>query len=299
MIVFRLLTACGLAAATLTTARPSAAREKPLIIDSALVTVIEEVEVPARVEGVLLSIGVREGQIVEAGAEVARIDDAEPRLTFERSSVELDMARKQAASELKLLLAQKSAELARVELKRARESVDKYKKSVSETELDRLQLNVEKAELEELQAQHERALAELAVRLKEAELKLARHAVELRRIVSPLTGVVVQINRHAGEWIEPGKTVLRLLRMDSLRVEGFVPAKLLAGDVTGRAARLTIDLPGRPASEFVGRVSFVSPEVNPVNGQVRVWVEVANTDLRLRPGLQGRLTISGDAAAGT
>src|SRR5262249_21730328 len=95
----------------------------------------------------------------------------------------------------------------------------------------------------------------------------------------------------SGEWVEPGQTVLRILQMDPLRVEGFVPARQLTVDPTGRPARLSIDLPGRPGSEFLGRVSFVSPGVNPVNGQVRIWVEVANADLRLRPGLQGRLTI--------
>jgi hypothetical protein len=36
---------------------------------------------------------------------------------------------------------------------------------------------------------------------------------------------------------------------------------------------------------------FVSPEVNPVNGQVRVWAEVENRGLLLRPGLQAALTI--------
>jgi multidrug efflux pump subunit AcrA (membrane-fusion protein) len=36
---------------------------------------------------------------------------------------------------------------------------------------------------------------------------------------------------------------------------------------------------------------FVSPEVDPVNGQVRVWAEVENRDGQLRPGVHGKLSI--------
>jgi hypothetical protein len=34
--------------------------------------------------------------------------------------------------------------------------------------------------------------------------------------------------------------------------------------------------------------------VNPVNGQVRVWAEIENRDLLLRPGLHGKLVIGED-----
>ena len=36
---------------------------------------------------------------------------------------------------------------------------------------------------------------------------------------------------------------------------------------------------------------FVSPEVNPVNGQIRVWAELENQDLLLRPGVAAEMTI--------
>lgn len=292
-----LLVSTLVSAATGDDRKPPSAGDGPLVIDSALVTLIEEIQVPARVEGVLLSVEAREGKLVGPGDLLGRIDDAEPRLTLERAGVELEIARKQARSDLKTQTAKKAAEIARVELKRGREAEAKYKNSVSPTELDRLQLAVEKADLEVLQTVHDRELAELSVGLKEAERSLAAQAVERRRIVSPLAGIVVQVNQHAGEWVEPGKTVLRILRMDLLRVEAFVLAKQLTGEVTGQPAVLTVDLPGQPASEFAGKVSFVSPEVNPVNGQVRLWVEIPNPELRLRPGLKGRLTVGAPAAS--
>lgn len=267
------------------------AKSERLEVDSALVTVIEEAEIPARVEGVLAAVSAREGRMVEAGANLARIEDAEVRLTYERSKIEHEIARKQAQNDLKLKIAKKAAEVARLELKRAVESVEKYKKSVSETELDRLRLAAERADLEVEEAVHEQETAALTASLKETEMELARQALERRAIASPLFGMIVQVHVHQGEWVQAGKTVARVLRVDRLRVEGFVSAKDLTGDLVGRRVTFSVDLPGRPAAEFEGAMVFVSPEVNPVNSQVRVWAEVDNKRLTLRPGLRGTLTV--------
>src|SRR6266478_6791266 len=75
------------------------------VVKPALVTIIEEVEIPAPVEGVLSSVEAREGQMVEARDVVARIEDAEVRLTHERARTEFEIARKQAGNELKVRLA--------------------------------------------------------------------------------------------------------------------------------------------------------------------------------------------------
>jgi len=108
--------------------------------------------------------------------------------------------------------------------------------------------------------------------------------------------MVVQVNLHRGEWVPAGKTVIRVLRVDRLRVEGFVQTRDLPGDLSGRRATLLVDLPGRAGAEFDGAVVFVSPEVNPVNGQVRVWAEVENPKLQMMPGLRGTLTIHPETA---
>jgi hypothetical protein len=44
--------------------------------------------------------------------------------------------------------------------------------------------------------------------------------------------------------------------------------------------------------EFPGKLVFISPEVNEVNGeQVEIWAEVENKNLTLRPGMHGTLVI--------
>ena len=110
-------------------------------------------------------------------------------------------------------------------------------------------------------------------------------------IKSPLDGVVVEINQRPGEWVEPGETMFRVVRIDRLRVEAFLDAHQAAGLLVGRPVKLAIDAKGDATAEFSGKIVFVSPEVDPVNGQVRVWAEVENPDGQLRPGVHGKLSI--------
>ena len=85
--------------------------------------------------------------------------------------------------------------------------------------------------------------------------------------------------------------------LDRLRAEGFVPARELGENLAGRPVVLTVDLPGKPGAQFPGKLTFVSPEINAVNGQVRVWAEIENTGMELRPGNQAAMSIQGVGTA--
>jgi len=268
-----------------------------LVLESALVTVIEAVEIPAKVEGVLAALEAREGRMVESGTVLARIEDTEARLAHQRASIEFEIAEKQARNELKPRVARKAADFAKIELKRAEDASVKIKATVSETEIDRLRLAAEKADLEIDQAIHEQETALLTSRLKETEMQLTQQAVDRRTIRSPISGMVVQVNAQRGEWVPAGKAVVRVLRVDRLRVIASVHAKYLMGDLVGRRVTLAVDLPGTKGTEFEGDVVFVSPEANPVSKTVEVWAEVENKKLLLRPGLSGNLTIYPEPAA--
>lgn len=264
---------------------------EPIEVEQALVSLIEQRAVPAREAGVLADVNVREGDLVTAEQDLARMDDAHPQLMKKKATIELDIAKVEAQSDVKVRFARKSTEVAKAELKRATDSTDKYKRSVSATELGRLKLEAERAELQIEQAEQEQTSAKHTERLKENEVEFAAWNIDRMRVRSPLAGVVVEISRHPGEWVEPGETVFRILRMDRLRVEAFLDATKITDSLVGRPVSLRVDLPGRPATEFTGKVVFVSPEIDPVNGQARVWAEVENKDLALRPGLHGSLRI--------
>jgi multidrug efflux pump subunit AcrA (membrane-fusion protein) len=112
-----------------------------------------------------------------------------------------------------------------------------------------------------------------------------------RQIVAPFDGVIVQVFVRLGEWVEPGQKALRIVNIDRLKAEGFLPATAADAKLLGAPVRLTLDLAGEDAAAFEGKVSFVSPEVDPITGQVRVWAEIENGAGRLRPGQPVRMVI--------
>lgn len=273
-----------------------ASADEPIVLDGAIVTLIEHAEVPARALGPLAELTVREGDTVAGGSLLAKIDDGEAALDADRAALELAVARRDAANELPILAATKAEEAALAELKRATDSVAKYDKSISQSELDRLKLAADEAGLRRRQAIHVRESAELTARVKENELQTSRRRLQLHQIVAPISGVVVEIKRRRGEWVEPGMPVVRLLLMDRLRVEAFYDVARLPPNLVGRPVVLRTASPDDAADsggeEFGGRITFVHPEVNPVNGQVRIWAEVENREGRLRSGMQGTLRIA-------
>jgi multidrug efflux pump subunit AcrA (membrane-fusion protein) len=267
-------------------------QDKLLDVDWVQITLIDEVELAAREPGQVVQLSVVEGQLVKEDELLAQIDDTEPQILKRRAQVEAAIAKRQASNDVKVRFARKSHEVAQAELQRAKESVEKFAKSVSETELDRLRLAAERTLLEVEQAEHDQQVAALTYDLKQTEVDVAERSIDRKKVVSPLTGMIVELKRRRGEWVQPGDVVARLVRIDRVRAEGFVPANQVTPDLLGSPAKLEIDLPGKPKSEFTGKIAFVSPEVNPVNGEVRIWAEIENRDFLLRPGLKAKLTIA-------
>lgn len=285
----RLVIAAALALLPLST---RAEEPQPLEIRSVLVNVLDKADVPARETGVLATLDVREGDVVHAGQVLGHLDDTVAKLDRGRVNAELELARTRATNDVRVRFAQKAEAVTQAELKRAQESVEKFSKAVSQTEMDRLRLTTEKATLEIEQAQRDCQEAELEMQVKQQEARLADEMVDRHTIVAPISGVVVQVSKGPGEWIKPGETVLRIVRIDRLRAEGFADAKQFHRQLAGAPVTLTVEQTGAAPETYSGKLVFISPEVNRFNEQVRVWAEIENPELTLRPGLTATLSVS-------
>lgn len=271
---------------------PQADSQSQVTLEMVQVTLIEQIQVPALEKGQLAKLDVREGSLVKIGEEVARLDDSQAQIDVRRAEAEAEKAKEESDNDVNYRFAVKSLAVAEAELKRSKEAVEKYPKAIAETELDRLKLTVEKSELQIEQADRDMKVAKITTKLQEIVVEAGKVVVDRHKILAPIDGMVVQVYRHQGEWVNPGDSVVRILRLDRLRVEGFLEARQFGRDIQGRKVCLYVDLPGKPKTPFHGEVVYVSPEVEPVTGQFRVWAEVENADLQLRPGLQGSLVIS-------
>jgi macrolide-specific efflux system membrane fusion protein len=262
----------------------------PPVFESVVLRLLEEAEVPSQEAGVVTKLAVREGQQVKQGQLLAQIDDQVARLAADAAQAQYDITRAKASNDVRIRFAKKALEVAQAELRRSMESVERFAKSVSQSQLDVERLTVEKNQLEAEQADHEHQVAVLEMQSKANELAAARDQVARRQIIAPFDGVIVQIYVRRGEWVEPGQQALRIVNVDRLKAEGFIPAASPGVEFVGKSVALEVDGLARSPTT-VGTIVFVSPEVDPITGQVRVWAEIDNRDGRLRPGQPARMTV--------
>jgi membrane fusion protein, multidrug efflux system len=260
-------------------------------IPSAVIKVAQEVAVPARDAGVLAKIEVKEGQLVEEGDCLVRLLDTDIRLAVERARLEAEIALRKFKNDTDIRYAKKATEVARSELARSLDTNEKYSKTVSNSELDRQRLLVDQGELQSQKAEHERDVAGLTHEMRTSDYKIASEQLERRTILAPLRGMVVEVAHRRGEWVQPGDTVVRIVRLDHLRAEGFLSAKYASLDLVGSKVQVKVIAPDGKALELPGHIVFVNPEIDPLNNQVRVWADVENPDLKLRPGMQATLVV--------
>ncbi|WP_246133898.1 efflux RND transporter periplasmic adaptor subunit [Lacipirellula limnantheis] len=265
-----------------------------VVIDSVVLRPLVEAEVPARQTGVLASIAVEEGASVQAGDLLASLDDRAAKLAVAKAELERAQVHAKATNELRIEYADKALEVARAEMMRSSESNDKFARSISQSQLDVERLTVEKLELERRQAEHDLEIDRFELQLKENAVETAKLDLDLHGVRAPFAGVVALVRGRAGEWVEPGAPVLRLVAVDRLRAEGFAPASILGKVAVGSRATFAASRDNDAVSAaggVEGVLKFISPEIDPVTSQVRVWAEIDNRQGELRPGEHGELKL--------
>lgn len=105
--------------------------------------------------------------------------------------------------------------------------------------------------------------------------------VAYSRIVSPIAGVVADRPLNVGEMANPGTPLVTVIDISCIVARVNVPQSEAAVVKIGQPAVLT-----QPDSkdEIEGKVTVVSPASDPNTTTVQVWIEIANSDERLKPG---------------
>ncbi|PWJ54749.1 RND family efflux transporter MFP subunit [Dyadobacter jejuensis] len=107
-------------------------------------------------------------------------------------------------------------------------------------------------------------------------------------IVSPMAGVVDQVNVRIGEMASPGMGVVRVVNLSNLKVVAKV-SDVFAGSVK-KGDEVIINFPGID-KEYNGRISFVSTTVDPLS---RTFTIEANlpSDRSLKPNMMAQVQIN-------
>ena len=259
-------------------------------IDNGILKLVDDISVPAEVSGTIEEMLVDEGQRVDEGSVIAKIRSKSVQLLVQAAKIELETAERQANNEIDILEAEKSAAVAKAELDRVVLANTKTPNTFLEGEVDRYQLMYQRAELGVRRAEHERELAKLAAQQARGKLDSAMETLSRYQIIAPCGGMVVAVSSYTGEWVEPGQVVTQIVGLSRLRIDGFVDAKSASLDLIGKPVQIRFG--ESPAEPTEGRVMFVSPEVNPVDGTARVIVEFKSPGQRLRAGSKVSARIS-------
>ena len=132
----------------------------------------------------------------------------------------------------------------------------------------------------------------VAAQVDSAKAKLAAAQAQLSyaEIYSPLSGVVAERPVFEGELAVPGMPLLTILDISSVIARVNVPQAEAGYVKVGQAARI-VSVDG---IEAAGKVTTVSPAVDPQGTTLEVWVQAANPGEKLRPGGTVHVTINAE-----
>lgn len=263
--------------------------------EDCLVTWQREIDVPAQVAGMLRSVDIAEGVNVSSGDSLAQIDDSKAQMSLTVSQAALQEAQERATNDVNVRFAKAAADLAEVEYRQATDANRRRPDTIPQSEIRRLQLAWQRAQFAVEQAETDQRISGFTLEVKQTEAKATELEIVRYTIKSMLEGTIVEIYRHAGEWVQPGEAVMRIAPMDHLRIEALLQsAEIGPSEVAGRPVRVIAHLERGRTAEFHGHISFVHPGIES-RGDYRVWAEVENRmengQWLLRPGAKAQLEI--------
>lgn len=240
-------------------------------------------KVASKVPGRIAEILVEEGQTIEKGSRVARLEDVD-------FKTQLATGRARAASaRARIAVARASVVEIKVQIERERPIVDKGVTA--------------KATLDDLEAR--RGSAEAAVHASEAEAMAADadvKALEVQlgsyEIITPISGTVVDKLVKVGEGVSPGfgtPGVIEVIDLTSLVVEVDVPEGRLSQVAVDSPCEIVLD--AYPTRRYRGAVKEIGRRVNRAKATVPVKIRfVDQADGRPVPGGKPDPGSAGDPA---
>jgi membrane fusion protein (multidrug efflux system) len=230
----------------------------------------KEVEVRARVSGILLERRYQEGSEVGQGDVLFRIDPEPYRATAAQARAELGVAQ--------------------ARLEEARRQHDRIVPLFEQNATSRRQRDEAVSQFEVARANVEAARA----RLRTAELDLGYTDVR-----APISGLTSREVRSEGSLVQAGSEsslLTRIVQVDPVYVEFSVPeaeAARIRRSTPQLVVKLLLD--GQQVDAVAGRLSFVDTSVEPGSGTVRARALFDNADRRIVPGQFVRVRIEGIA----
>ena len=277
---------------------------------------VEQATVAPKITSTVKRFLVQRGARVKKGQLLAELENADLSATAEASKGDYDLAEANYAMTVGAGLPQQiqKAELDAVSAKAAFEAQERIYESrkdlLRQGAIPRRDLEAAEVALAQARSQNEQAqkqLADLQRLGKEQELKSARGSKESAEgkfrnaaallsyslIKSPIDGVVTDRPLYEGDLATANQPILTVMNLSLLIGKAHIPQAEAAQLKVGNPAELTIAGLDEPVK---GRVSLVSPALDPGSTTVEVWVEARKPDPALRPGMTVAISMTAKTA---
>jgi membrane fusion protein (multidrug efflux system) len=215
----------------------------------------------AQVSGSVLQTYADQGQAVNAGTVLARIDASGIQDAY-------------ASARAGLVSARNAADVAAKDLARNEKLLAAG--AIAERDID--------------QSRRASIAAQAALEDANSRLATAEKAYRSTTVTAPFSGVVSERPVSAGDVVQPGTALFTVVDPSSMRLEASVPAEQLASIRIGVTVDFTVS--GYPGRQFVGRITRINPTADPTTRQVRIYVSIPNEGRALVGGLfaNGRMS---------
>ena len=229
-----------------------------------------QVDVAAKYAGRISRIFAREGDLVQSGQVVARMDTEEMEAELAKSEAKFAEA-EETENQVKAEVVQRESEL--------RYQTQEYERNKSLF----ARRVISREEMEQSQTKRDVATATLdsvRAKLKTSQRSIEAAAAEVKRIqtqiadsslTSPVVGRVLYRLAEEREVLGAGGKVLTLINLGDVYMEIFLPSRLASRVDMGADARIVLDAAPEYAAQ--AKVSFISPEAQFTPKQVETQSE--------------------------
>ncbi len=267
--------------------------------------------IAAEVAGLVVEVPARQGDAVQAGQALCKLDDdvmslqlAEARGRLSALDARLaelqNGTRPEELRRLKSLYEEAAAVLERwsFEMERIRSLYGEHNAGQKEVYETKALLKGAEEKAEGARAMYEMGqkgprqeeIDRAAFEVAEQKSVVARLERDVSKcaIRAPYAGVVVRLATETGQWIDQGGPVVELIDLSSVLVRVSVPESAVNYAAPGTPARVAIDA---LKTTFDGTVKHVIPQAQEGARTFPVEIEVANPDGMLKAGMFARATV--------
>ena len=280
-----------------------AALQQKVVADAVLFPIAQSAIVP-KISAPVEKFLVNRGSHVRAGQLLAVLENRDLAAAAQENKGSYDQAQAQYATTTtadlpqEIQKAQLEAQAAKQQLDAQQKVFDSRQELFKQGALPRKELDQAGVDLTNARNQYEIAQKHLEAvnavgkqqtlksakgQLESAEGKYAGASAQLAYsgIKSPINGVVTDRPLYPGEMAAAGTPLLTVMDISTVVARAHIPQQSAALLKSGDKATLTVPGMDQPIS---GKVSLVSPALDPNSTTVEVWVQIKNPQERLKPG---------------